>query len=141
MTCRFPRLSFCYRFVLVCHTAVEIAPESYAGLRRNVPPHLQTSRQTTAAFLRDVRFRQALRHADVIVVDPPRAGLGDAVARGIAETQAKRIVYVSCNPETLHANLAGIAGVTHDVVRFAAFDQFPFTHHLEAAVYLVRKPL
>ncbi len=51
----------------------------------------------------------------------------------------ERVVYVSCNPETLHANLAGIAGVTHDVVRFAAFDQFPFTHHLETAVYLVRR--
>ena len=51
-----------------------------------------------------------------------------------------RIVYISCNPETLHENLKGIAGVTHDIVRFAAFDQFPFTHHLESGVYLVRKP-
>jgi tRNA (uracil-5-)-methyltransferase len=49
-----------------------------------------------------------------------------------------RIVYISCNPETLHANLSAIAA-THRIARFAAFDQFPYTHHLECGVYLVRR--
>ena len=81
----------------------------------------------------------SLHSLGTLFVDPPRSGLDPESVKLMAGFD--RIVYVSCNPETLHANLAGIAGVTHDVVRFAAFDQFPFTHHLEAAVYLVRKPL
>ncbi len=48
------------------------------------------------------------------------------------------IVYISCNPETLAANLRSIAS-THSIQRFAAFDQFPYTHHLECGVYLVRR--
>ena len=72
-----------------------------------------------------------------LFVDPPRSGLDPESVELMATFD--RIVYISCNPETLHANLKGVAGVTHDVVRFAAFDQFPFTHHLEAGVYLVRK--
>eukprot|EP00955_Chlamydomonas_euryale_P107834 365803-Chlamydomonas_euryale.AAC.12 len=73
-----------------------------------------------------------------LFVDPPRAGL-DAESVSLMAS-FERIVYISCNPDTLCANLGGIAGVTHDVVRFAAFDQFPYTHHLETGVYLVRRP-
>lgn len=73
-----------------------------------------------------------------LFVDPPRAGLDPATCKLLAEFD--RVVYISCNPETLHANLQGIAGVTHDIQRFAAFDQFPFTHHCEVGAYLVRKP-
>lgn len=74
-----------------------------------------------------------------LFVDPPRAGLDDETVKLMATFD--RVVYISCNPETLHANLRGVAGVSHDVVRFAAFDQFPFTHHLECGVYLVKKGL
>lgn len=73
-----------------------------------------------------------------LLVDPPRAGLDPATCKLMSEFD--KIVYISCNPETLHANLQGIAGVTHDIKRFAAFDQFPFTTHCEVGAYLVRKP-
>jgi tRNA (uracil-5-)-methyltransferase len=49
-----------------------------------------------------------------------------------------RIIYISCNPETLRANLVKLMP-THQVSRFAAFDQFPYSHHLECGVYLVRR--
>lgn len=71
-----------------------------------------------------------------VLVDPPRAGL-DAPScerlRGYA-----RIVYISCNPETLAANLEQLAD-THAIARFALFDQFPWTDHCECGVLLERR--
>jgi len=49
----------------------------------------------------------------------------------------ERIVYMSCSPETLARDVAKLRA-THTVTRTAAFDQFPYTHHLESGVYLVR---
>jgi len=49
-----------------------------------------------------------------------------------------RIVYISCNPQTLRENLAALAA-THDIERFALFDQFPYTRHLECGVTLQRR--
>jgi tRNA (uracil-5-)-methyltransferase len=72
-----------------------------------------------------------------LFVDPPRSGL-DAptveLARGF-----ERILYISCNPETLHANVAALSP-THAIAAAAAFDQFPYTGHLECGVLLVRRP-
>jgi tRNA (uracil-5-)-methyltransferase len=50
----------------------------------------------------------------------------------------ERILYISCNPDTLKDNLDILAS-THTITRFALFDQFPFTHHMEAGVLLERK--
>ncbi|GFH28414.1 uncharacterized protein HaLaN_26898, partial [Haematococcus lacustris] len=53
-------------------------------------------------------------------------------------SQFQRIVYISCNPETLIANLKELLK-THRMLSLAAFDQFPYTHHLECGVYLEKK--
>lgn len=76
-------------------------------------------------------------HLRTLVVDPPRAGLDEQTERLMAEFE--RVLYISCNPETLHANLQRVKG-THRVERFALFDQFPGTPHIECGVYLVRQP-
>ena len=70
-----------------------------------------------------------------VLVDPPRAGLDGRAAQLVARFD--RIVYISCNPETLARDLTGLAA-THKVVKFAAFDQFPYTHHLECGALLER---
>lgn len=49
------------------------------------------------------------------------------------------MVYISCNPETLAKNLRSVAH-SHDIVRMAVFDQFPYTEHIEAGVVIQRKP-
>ncbi|WP_461481524.1 tRNA (uridine(54)-C5)-methyltransferase TrmA [Porticoccus sp.] len=68
-----------------------------------------------------------------IFVDPPRAGLDEAT---LSLTQRfDNIIYISCNPETLKNNLEALAQ-THRIERFALFDQFPYTHHLECGVLL-----
>lgn len=71
-----------------------------------------------------------------VLVDPPRSGLDDETIKQVKLYDS--IVYISCNPETLNENLASITE-THRIERFAVFDQFPYTHHLECGVYLVRK--
>ncbi|MCB8887619.1 tRNA (uridine(54)-C5)-methyltransferase TrmA [Vreelandella malpeensis] len=71
-----------------------------------------------------------------VLVDPPRAGLDEESCRQVSEYE--QIVYISCNPATLADNLTQLSQ-THDIERFALFDQFPFTHHCECGVLLTRR--
>ena len=76
---------------------------------------------------------------DVLVVDPPRAGLSAKVVRRIAEAGAKRIVYVSCNPTTFAPNAAALAELGYDLLRVRPVDLFPQTPHVECVALLERK--
>lgn len=71
-----------------------------------------------------------------VFVDPPRAGL-DAGTEALV-TQFEHILYISCNPNTLHENLQSICK-THEVRAFALFDQFPYTDHIECGAFLTKK--
>ena len=71
-----------------------------------------------------------------VLVDPPRAGLDVDSLKMIQGYD--NIIYISCNPETLAENLSLLCE-THEVANAALFDQFPFTHHIEAGVLLTKK--
>ena len=71
-----------------------------------------------------------------VFVDPPRAGMDPDTCE--LTRRFERILYISCNPETLAANIAQLHD-THRIERCALFDQFPYTHHMESGVLLVRK--
>lgn len=71
-----------------------------------------------------------------IFVDPPRAGLDQYTVEMAAEFPA--IMYISCNPHTLADNLKSLCK-THRIERFAMFDQFPYTDHMECGVVLRRR--
>jgi len=71
-----------------------------------------------------------------VLVDPPRAGLDADTIELVRNYDS--IVYISCNSETLVENLAALQ-TTHEVKQAALFDQFPYTHHMEAGVLLKRK--
>ncbi len=71
-----------------------------------------------------------------ILVDPPRAGLDQHTVEIVK--RYPNILYISCNPETLKENLASISQ-THRIERFALFDQFPYTHHVECGVFLQQR--
>ncbi|MDI5986999.1 tRNA (uridine(54)-C5)-methyltransferase TrmA [Halomonas sp. M4R5S39] len=71
-----------------------------------------------------------------VLVDPPRAGLDEASCRQLSDYS--RIVYISCNPDTLADNLETLTR-SHDIRRFALFDQFPWTPHCECGVLLERR--
>lgn len=75
-------------------------------------------------------------HFGTIFVDPPRAGMDKDTCE--LTRRFNRILYISCNPETLIQNIEQLSN-THSITRCALFDQFPYTHHIEAGVLLERK--
>lgn len=84
----------------------------------------------------------AVEHAgrpDVLVVDPPRAGVGPRVCRRIAEAAPKRIVYVSCNPTTLAPDAARLVDEGYVLRKVRPVDLFPQTPHVECVAVLDRR--
>lgn len=76
---------------------------------------------------------------DVLVVDPPRAGLSQKVVRRIIETGPRRIVYVSCNPTTLAPNAAQLVEAGYELTKVRPVDMFPQTPHVECVAQLERR--
>ncbi|MGA8086596.1 MAG: 23S rRNA (uracil(1939)-C(5))-methyltransferase RlmD [Terracidiphilus sp.] len=89
----------------------------------------------TAAFLRAQGKRP---RPDLIVVDPPRAGLGSEATSFLAEVGAPAIVYVSCDPATLTRDLRALLGSGYELSSVSLADMFPQTFHLESVVELHR---
>ena len=119
---------------------LEIVPEAVAdaieNARLNEVEHAQF-------FAGDVRLamRELVEMAgkpDVLVVDPPRAGLSKKVVRRIIEAAPRRIVYVSCNPTTLAPNAAQLAEAGYALRRVRPVDMFPQTPHIECVALLER---
>jgi 23S rRNA (uracil1939-C5)-methyltransferase len=75
---------------------------------------------------------------DVVVVDPPRAGLSKKIVRRLLECEARRIVYVSCNPTTLAPNAAQLGEAGYTLRRVQPVDMFPQTPHVECVAVLER---
>lgn len=73
---------------------------------------------------------------DVVVVDPPRAGLSAKTVRRVLEAEARRIVYVSCNPTTLAPNLRQMCDAGYELKRVRPVDMFPHTPHIECVAQL-----
>jgi 23S rRNA (uracil1939-C5)-methyltransferase len=94
-------------------------------------------------FAGDVRLalRELVEKAgrpDVLVVDPPRAGLSQKVVRRVIEAAPRRIVYVSCNPTTLAPNAAQLVEAGYALRRVRPVDMFPQTPHIECVALLER---
>lgn len=75
---------------------------------------------------------------DLAVMDPPRNGLGERVARMLLTLGAPRVVYVSCDPVTLARDLVILLGAGYRIEQLHLVDLFPQTYHLESVVHLVR---
>ena len=75
---------------------------------------------------------------DVVVVDPPRAGLAGKALRRLGRIEAPRIVYVSCNPTTLAPNAAQLVEAGYALTRVRPVDMFPQTPHIECVALLER---
>lgn len=103
-----------------------------------------SAEEFTEAYTQNREFRRLqeqgidLKNYDfsTIFVDPPRAGVDDETLKLVARFD--NVLYISCNPETLRANLDMLCQ-THTIERAALFDQFPFTHHIESGVWLKKK--
>jgi tRNA/tmRNA/rRNA uracil-C5-methylase (TrmA/RlmC/RlmD family) len=112
-------------------TCVESVTESTAlaaeNIRDNGVQNVAVVTADTEAFLRE----QQPGSFDVIVVDPPRTGLGPEVCAQIARMRPQRLVYVSCNPLTQVADAQTLL-VDYRLARLRGYDMFPHTPHMES---------
>ncbi|NCB98823.1 MAG: class I SAM-dependent RNA methyltransferase, partial [Bacteroidia bacterium] len=83
-------------------------------------------------------FIEANGRPDVIILDPPRAGIHPDVAKVIVEAKPSKIVYVSCNPATQARDIA-LMSEFYKITKVQPVDMFPHTHHLENVVKLELK--
>ena len=130
--------------------ATEISRTSVASARENLAANgidnVTVGRMSAEEFAQALKGEKGGRRVaewalddydfTTVLVDPPRAGLDEASCRQLSGYS--RIVYISCNPDTLEDNLA-LLTETHRIARLALFDQFPWTHHCECGVLLERK--
>jgi 23S rRNA (uracil1939-C5)-methyltransferase len=118
------------------HTvSVESSQTAVSDLQYNLPVNGKAVRAETERYLTD---RAAGEHAEFVIVDPPRSGLGDSVARALASLSAPRVTYVSCDPATLARDLVPLLAAGYRVEEVHLVDLFPQTYHLESVVQLVR---
>lgn len=89
-------------------------------------------------FMRDMA--QAGEKADVVFMDPPRAGSDKRFLSSVVTLSPDRVVYISCNPETLERDLRYLTAHGYTVKKIRPVDMFPFTHHIETVVSLVKLP-
>ncbi len=86
----------------------------------------------------DVDFVEKNGHPDVIICDPPRPGMHEAVVKTILKVNPEKLVYVSCNPATQARDITLLAEA-YNVEKVQPVDMFPQTHHVENVVLLSRK--
>ncbi len=115
--------------------AVESSQTSHADLVQNSPVNVKAVRATSADFLRSARSK--LR-PDLVVVDPPRSGLGETVVRGLVGLGAQRMTYISCDPATASRDLASLLCAGYRIEQVHLVDLFPQTYHLESVFRLAR---
>jgi 23S rRNA (uracil1939-C5)-methyltransferase len=97
-------------------------------------PGKRAMEATTAEFLRSAVLQR--ERPELIVIDPPRAGVGAEVCSLLARISSPEIVYVSCDPVTLARDLKALAGAGYSVTELHMVDMFPQTFHLESVVVL-----
>lgn len=115
---------------------VEYVQEAIDDAFENAKLNSITNMDFIAGDMKDVLtadFFKIQGKPDVIITDPPRAGMHEAVVKRILESGAKRLVYVSCNPATQARDLL-LLSEKYRFTRMQPVDMFPHTHHVENVV-------
>jgi 23S rRNA (uracil1939-C5)-methyltransferase len=119
---------------------IEIVEPAIADAQRNAELNGIGNTHFVAGDVR-TQMRPLVERAgrpDVVLVDPPRAGLSQKIVRRVLETEATRIVYISCNPTTLAPNARQMAEAGYELKSVKPVDMFPQTPHIEAVALLER---
>jgi 23S rRNA (uracil1939-C5)-methyltransferase len=122
--------------------AVESNPAAARDLEANSSGRASTGGRGIEVRAADVEafIAKFKDRPELVVLDPPRAGLEPAVVKNIARLSSPHITYVSCDPPTLARDLAAFTAAGYEISRVHLFDLFPQTFHMEAVVSLRRRP-
>jgi 23S rRNA (uracil1939-C5)-methyltransferase len=128
--------------------SVESSQTSSADLSYNLSSNGEAVQATTEQYLARLENQgragkgtflpRGIHEPDLAVIDPPRSGMGERVARKLANLGAPRVVYVSCDPATLARDLVVLLGAGYRLEQAHLVDLFPQTYHLETVVHLAR---
>ncbi|MEI7828158.1 MAG: 23S rRNA (uracil(1939)-C(5))-methyltransferase RlmD [Prolixibacteraceae bacterium] len=119
---------------------IEYVPEAIADAKINSENNGITNTLFFSGDMKDIltaNFISENGRPDVIITDPPRAGMDEKVVQVILAAEPKRIVYVSCNPATQARDLQ-LLQIQYNVKEVHPVDMFPHTHHVENVVLLER---
>ncbi|UFU01606.1 methyltransferase [Ruania suaedae] len=118
--------------------AVESDERAIKDARRNLHdrPQVQLHQGQVQQVLESWSGDGDARAADVVVLDPPRTGAGEAVVEQVLAARPRRVVYVACDPAALARDVAYAREQSYGVAQLDAIDLFPHTHHVEAVAVL-----
>ncbi|MCI6874881.1 MAG: 23S rRNA (uracil(1939)-C(5))-methyltransferase RlmD [bacterium] len=120
---------------------IEYVPEAIEDAKVNASLNGLENTLFYAGDMKDILtadFIQQHGRPDVIITDPPRAGMHDDVIKTILAAEPKRVVYVSCNPATQARDLS-LLDVKYALKKVQPVDMFPHTHHVENVVLLEKR--
>jgi 23S rRNA (uracil1939-C5)-methyltransferase len=120
-----------FQQVVAVEAAANDLPRSFKG------PGKRAVETTTVEFLRSAVIQR--ERPELIVMDPPRAGVGAEVCALLARISSPQIVYVSCDPVTLARDLKLLVAAGYDIAAIHMVDMFPQTFHLETVIILRRR--
>jgi 23S rRNA (uracil1939-C5)-methyltransferase len=119
---------------------IESLPEAVQNARRNAElngvSNCEFIQGEAKVVLRD--FEQNKTIPDLVVIDPPRAGLHPRVIKSLLSMKPQKIVYVSCNPTTLARDLTVFCRQDYKLENVKPVDMFPHTYHIESVAKLAR---
>ena len=111
--------------------------DAVSNAKRNNVSNIQFYQQDAGKFMVDLAEKG--EQIDVVIMDPPRAGSDEAFLSSVVKLKPKKVVYVSCNPETLARDLKYLTRKGYQVKKGVGVDMFPWSVHIESVVSLVRK--
>ncbi len=117
-------------------TAVEIAEPAFTALASTKLPNLKAIKATTLDFLRAAAIQR--ERPTLIVLDPPRTGAGPEVCALLNRIAAPTLIYVSCSPQHLAADLLTLTTSGYTIAELHLIDLFPQTNHIETVAILTR---
>lgn len=118
---------------------IEIIPSAVRNANENAKiNHIANAKFITGDAAEETTKISKKRKIDVLLIDPPRSGIDDAMLNCIIKSKVKKVVYISCNPATLAKNLNDLSA-QYAVEKMIPVDMFPNTPHVETVVCLKRK--
>lgn len=122
---------------------IELVEEAIRDARMNAKMNNMENCEYFSADMKDLftdKFIEKAGRPDIIITDPPRAGMHPDVVKQLCHSQCPKIVYVSCNPQTMANELKELANY-YNIEKVQPVDMFPNTIHIEAITLLTRKPI